>query len=528
GQGSQGPGGQGPQGPGSPPYQRQPPGHRGVKALIIALVLAVAVGGGAFAFYKTDPLSLFTGGPQAAEALPGEAVFYLGVDLDPSAEQKVKAVQFLNHFPAFRDNVDVKDAKSDVREAVFAKALESSACTGVTFANDVKPWLGNKFGLAGIKSQDGTAAPDFAFVMEVSSSGEAQDALDKLASCGGSDSDYGIAFDGDYALIAETQELADGFVADAEERSLADSDEFSSDMDSLGDLGVATMWVNIKSAAELLAPSMVADDDLKLLSSSYERAAATFRFDSDSVEVAASVFGDTEDIDHGDNKIVNLPESTVFAVSEAGGRQRIDETWDKVIDAARDGGVDVESQLAEFESQTGLNLPDDLATVLGDNILFAVDQEGLTAEALQSGDPSQVNAGVRFTSDPGDLNAIYAKVLALVQDETGQEDIPVVKLETDDGIVLATNDEYAESLSSDDGALGGTDEFQSVTDDAQSKEFVLFFNFDAIEDQVVEAMQTEGDAQEVIDNITPLQAFGTTTEVDGDYTVTTFRLSVND
>ena len=39
---------------------------------------------------------------QAAEAIPADAVFYVGIDLDPSAEQKINALRFLNHFPAFK------------------------------------------------------------------------------------------------------------------------------------------------------------------------------------------------------------------------------------------------------------------------------------------------------------------------------------------------------------------------------------------------------------------------------------------
>lgn len=533
GPGQYGPGGPGQYGPGGygqgePSYQPAPARHRGAKALVIGLVVALVLGGGAFAVYKLDPFSAFsTTGPAAAEAVPADALFYVGVDLDPSAEQKVRAVQFLNHFPAFRDNVDVTDPESDIRRSLFDVALASSGCD-LSFDDDIKPWLGYKFAVAGMPSTgaEGSSSPDVVFALEVSDEDGATDGLKKIASCSSTGSEFGLSFSGGYALLAETQSLADDYADDVAKGSLADDGDFKSDLDSLGNLGFATMWVDIKGAVELFAPPSLASGDLGFLLDSYQRAAATFRFESNSAEVVASVFGKTADIDHGDNKIVDLPESTAFAVSESGGKARLDGTWQAMVDAAQKNGVDVDSQIAAFEAQTGLSLPDDLATMLGDNIMFAVDAEGLSADALQTPDPSQINAGVRFTNDPADLNAVYDKVLAFVQGQTGRQ-LPVSKTDLDDGLVVATNDAYAKTLS-EDGTLGDSEAFQSVTDDAAGKEFVLFFDFDSIEPQIVEAMRNDQEPAEAIDNVTPLQAFGITSEVDGDYSVTQLRMSVND
>jgi len=494
-------------------------------------VVAVLLGGGAFAVYKLDPFGTFASGtPAAAEAVPSEALYYVGVDLDPSAEQKVRAVQFLNHFPAFKENVDIADAESDIRKSLFDASLENSDCD-LSFDTDVKPWLGYKFAAAAMPSdaKEGMAsmAPNVVFAIEVSDETGAKAGIDKLASCSGADSDFGMAFTGDYALLAQTQSLADRYAGDVENGSLADDPGFKSDLDSLGALGFATMWVDIKSAAELFVPaSMASSGDLDFLLNSYQRAAATFRFESDSVEVVASVFGDTVEIDHEGNKIVDLPESTAFAMSESGGETRLDETWQTVVDAAKDQGIDVDTQIAQFEAETGLSLPDDIATLLGANIMFAVDAEGLSAAALDSEDPSQINAGVRFTNDPAELNAVYDKVLSFVQAAADRE-FPVSKKDLDDGLVVATNDDYANKLA-EDGGLGDSDAFNSVIDEAESKEFVLFFNFDSIEEQIVQALEDDGTSAEVIENVTPIQAFGITADVDGDYFTSRFRLSVND
>jgi len=171
-------------------------------------VVAVLLGGGAFAVYKFDPFNAFSTGPAAAEAVPSDALFYIGVDLDPSAEQKVRAVQFLNHFPAFKENVDVADAESDIRKSLFDTALASSDCE-LSFDDDVKPWLGYKFALAGMPGDDAESpsAPNVLLAIEVTDENGAKEGLDKLDSCGGGDSDFGLAFSGDYAILPRPSPL---------------------------------------------------------------------------------------------------------------------------------------------------------------------------------------------------------------------------------------------------------------------------------------------------------------------------------
>jgi hypothetical protein len=196
------------------------------------------------------------------------------------------------------------------------------------------------------------------------------------------------------------------------------------------------------------------------------------------------------------------------------------------MQAAGESGADIESQIQEFEDQTGLAVPEDIETVLGDNVLFAVDEAGLTSEALSAGDPSLLNLGVRFTGDKDAINGIYEKVQSLIEQESGG-DIPFVKQDTDDGIVIATNDDYAGKLGSD-GNLGDSDALTSVVDDAASKEFVLFFNFDQVEEQVLQAAADDGAPTEILDNLRPLQAVAITSDTDGHYTNSSFVLSVND
>ena len=100
--------------------------------------------------------------------------------------------------------------------------------------------------------------------------------------------------------------------------------------------------------------------------------------------------------------------------------------------------------------------------MLGDNVMFAVDQSGLTAEALSAGDPSLLNLGARFTGDKDAINDIYNKVESLIEQEAGGN-IPFVKKDTDDGIVLASNDAYAGKLSEDGKTVTWTNSMRSTS-----------------------------------------------------------------
>lgn len=531
----------GPRPPMPPGAMEEPPGpgrsHAG-KIVAIGAALALVVGGGAFAFVQADPLNLFTPGPQAAEAIPDTALGYFGVDLDPSATQKVEALRFLRHFPDFEDISGIKDEQSDVREAIFDEAIQGSDCD-LTFDDDIDPWLGYKFGFAVMPSSDGGTEPEVLVAAEIKDEDEAVDGLDALTKCDAAAPEGpGYAFSGDYVLLAETQELADGYADAVGDRALADDGDFKADMDELGDVGVATAWADVEGIVNEFPDEAGADElpvtgvpDLDMITSTYQRVAATFRFESDHVELVTKVFGDTSEVDHGDNEVTGLPDSTVFAISEAGGGSRLAAAWDDLKQAMESGGTDVDQELSQFEEETGLSIPADIETLLGDNLMVSLDAEGLTSDVLNeigsSGDLSALNLGIRFKGDDAKLDDLYDRITDLVQGAfPGQ--LPFEKVDYDDGFVLATNSDYGAELADLDGGLGDSDTFQSVVDDAAGQELVVYFDWDQVEDQVVEGMREAGSSESDIENAKVLRAFGLTSQTEGDYTTYTFQMSVND
>ncbi|MDX6308226.1 MAG: hypothetical protein QOI06_1272 [Nocardioidaceae bacterium] len=513
-----------------PPYRPRRVSHRGLKILALSVVLTVMLGGGAFAFYEANPFQIFRAGPQAAEALPGNAVLYAGIDLNPTAAQKIDALRFLGHFPAFRDTSGITNPNTDIREILVEKALGSAHCSGLSYTHDVQPWLGERFGLAVMPHVAHQTEP-FAYALQVGDENAARQGVHALEACqgtgsGGSAGLAGMAFANGYLLLAHTQAQADAYAKSAANHSLADNAEFKADTGSLGDPGVITTWVDVGGAVAAIAGASVPAAELHAVTSATTRIAATFRFASDHVEVATSIYGDTQPLAIGDNPIVNLPSSTVFALSESGGDQRIADIWKHSLAKARSQSPGIDQQISLFEAQTGFRLPGDIETLFGQNILLALDNKGLNATALGSGDPSQLNYGIRITNDPAKLDALYNRLVHAINVNFGA-DLPLSKRDFPNGIAVATNGAYANKLGALDGNLGETDAFKSVVNDGADQEFVLFFNFDAVKAQIIQSMSRGGAPQQAIDNVQPLKAFGVAAHVDGHYQHVTLRLSVD-
>jgi hypothetical protein len=408
---------------------------------------------------------------------------------------------------------------------IVDKLLQESQCTGISYSSDIEPWPGQRFGIALMPPRAGDRQP-VVVALQVSDEDAARKAVATLDRCNTSGTPTGVAFDNGFMLVARTQAQATDYARAADAHSLSDNAAFHADMDSLGDLGVMTAWMDVRAVVRADGGELVPGSETSALTGAFQRVAATFRFAGDHVEVASSIYGDTTDIDHADNPIVHLPGSTVFALSESGGDQRIAHSWRHTIGQARSQDPGIDQQLAQIQAQTGLRLPADLETLLGHNLLLAMDSRGLTAANMANTDPSLLNIGLRLTNDPAKLNALYAKVLSLMGPAAGGQ-LPVVERSFSDGIAVATNPSYAATLGHLDGDLGNSDAFRSVVDDGADQEFVLFFDFDSVKAQLIRAMRNDGASQEAIDNVEPLKAFGISADTTGRYEHVTIRLSVD-
>jgi hypothetical protein len=217
--------------------------------------------------------------------------------------------------------------------------------------------------------------------------------------------------------------------------------------------------------------------------------------------------------------VASLPDDTLaafgFALQEGWGQAMID--YAKSVLSSSDG-TDIDEQIAQLEDETGLSIPEDLETLLGEGVTVSVGS-GIDPDAIANGGPGEVPAGIRIKGDADEIQAVLDKLAA----QAGPEVAEFMQVTEGDGYaVLALQDDYRTELEGG-GDLGGSEDFSKVleSDDAQS---VLYVNFDADDDWLVRVTK---DMPEVSENLEPLSAFGISGWVDGDVVHGLFKLTTD-
>ncbi|NUR92132.1 MAG: DUF3352 domain-containing protein [Nonomuraea sp.] len=449
----------------------------GRKSWLIAIIAAVAVlvlGGGAYVVVG----AIGGGGTQPQDVLPANAFAYVRLDLDPAANQKLALFQLGRKFSETKDFFKGEDP----RQALFDAAKSDSDDIGkLDFARDVDPWLGSRIGLAVLpgKSID---EPNFAVAVQVKDEEQAKAGIKKLM---GSEK-YGIAFRDDYALLTTTQAQADQYAQ--AEGSLADNSDFSDDLSALGEQGVLSFWANIGQAAELGKSTMSADELKMFEQYKKSRFVGALRFDSAYVELAGVLRG-AEGLVDGDlepAKLETLPASTAGALSVSGLDQMITKQWAKIEETAKStpAGAQFQQFIDQAKTQYGLQLPDDLAALVGKNLTVAVDSEGLDGDTPK--------AGVRIVTDPAKAQAVVDKVTKAFT-SGGQPAPQIAKVPGDGSLTVATTDEYAKKLA-EAGTLGDSETFKTAIPDAGAATCGLFDDLDQVEKYYLQTMQGEDKA----------------------------------
>ena len=299
-----------------------------------AVVGLALVGGGVWA-----AMSFFATGTQPSEALPASTVGYASIDLDPSGSQKIEAFQMIKKFPSIDKELGGFDADDDILE----KAFEDADCEGLSYADDIKPWLGYRFAVAAVDLGEDTPAP--VGVIQVSDAGAAEEGLAKLQECSGEGDELGgWVVEGDWAIVAETEDIAQQVVDAAGEATLADDETYQQWMDEVGDPGVMSMYA-APEAGKFLAgladqfgngmvpglpggvPPMEGDqsstelpEEMTKALEEFQGMAATLRFSDGALEFEAVAAAGNEDqtqmfaTDRGDDVVSTLPEDTAVAI----------------------------------------------------------------------------------------------------------------------------------------------------------------------------------------------------------------------
>ncbi|TCO51880.1 uncharacterized protein DUF3352 [Kribbella antiqua] len=454
-------GGQPPQGPGFGQQWQEPGKKKRGKLIpiIAALVVAlVAAGGGIFAYGKLN------GGKQPAAVLPGNAVAYARVDLNPSAGQKVAAIRFLMKFPSVKENLSLTGENDDLRQKLFEsiKKYAGDDLADVDYDKDIKPWLGERAGVAALPAANGDDEPKAIIAIQVKNEDKASAGIDKLFAK--EEKKPGKAFSNGYVLLSDTQATVDSAVAAAKDNSLEQNEKFSADMKKLGEQGFVSVWADMKGVAAI--SGKVGSDELAGISDA--SMAAALRFDSSYVELKGIAHGDqsvkVNSADAGDI-IGKLPETTAAALAVSGGESLVDTMW-KQLEKSSNGNV---KQLTEeIEQETGLSLPDDLKTLLGKNLAVAIDKDADNGPQIAA----------RLETDPAKAEPVVEKLVTLLREKAGN--IPVRQAKDDDTLVVATTEEYAEKVLKG-GSLADSDTFKQTLPDIKGAVTIGYFDFAAAE-----------------------------------------------
>ena len=189
---------------------------------------------------------------------------------------------------------------------------------------------------------------------------------------------FGLSFRDDYALVTSNQTLADKYAADT--TSLADNADFNDDVNAIGEQGVLSYWAHLGKVGELAVTDKSSEEAKALEQVKNARFAGALRFDGAYAELAGVVRG-AEGMVEGDlepAKLSALPASTAGALSYSGLDQIITKKWGEIEQsiAATPAGAQFKQFVDQAKQTYGLQLPDDLATVLGKNLTLAVDSPG--------------------------------------------------------------------------------------------------------------------------------------------------------
>ncbi|MFD6094448.1 DUF3352 domain-containing protein [Oerskovia sp. NPDC060338] len=183
-------------------------------------------------------------------------------------------------------------------------------------------------------------------------------------------------------------------------------------------------------------------------------------------------------------------------------------------------GLGFQETVDELEKSFDIRLPEDLKTLLGEQIVVALDSAGLDDVSSVTG-PGDVSFGARTIGDKAALEDLLGRIDAILVDAGADK---LSSATTEDGLVIASNDDYAAQLAAD-GKLGSKPAFTTVVPDARSAGSAVFVDIDAIEKIARANIDALGGDDSWIAYVEPLQAFGVSTRVDGGHALSSVRLN---
>ncbi len=449
------------------------------------LVIAAAVGSiGVAGAGVVAAMYLSGGGAQPEDVLPKGAIAFVKLDLDPAASQKLNIYSLSKRFPDAAKELSSADAlRDDALRLAF-----SDTVAGLDYDRDVKPWLGDRIGVAALPS--GGDEPDVVVALAYTDRDRAEQALTKIKAESTDSLDY--VFVDDYVLLSDDAAVVRR-AAEAKEH-LADDKAFKDGVAALDGDQVALAWTDVSRVWDALPDEMRTQASASPGSTGLNptgQVVIGVQVEKNAVEIT----GKTVDVKTGiasqdalrpttgTGLAADLPDEAIAALSFGGLGEALVTTYDDVVSSLKDLAPDIDAQAKEF----GLDLPKDLETLLGTETAVAV-----------WGDDQEPQVLVRTRSDsPGDALAVLKKAFAASGgSESGEEFDDYVK-KVDRGIAAGTP---AALAAAEAGGLGDREQFRRAVPDSDSAGLVMWVSLQ-------QAFQV-GDVHDP--NLEPLEAIGVT------------------
>ncbi len=431
-------------GAGEPVARRR---RRGAVTLVAAAIAAAVAGGAglAWAAFNGDTAD------QAARHVPAGVVGLVQVDLDPSGQQKVEALRFLSKLPD-------GDRSGDLREILYSRLKDSTP--GLPAWSEVSPWLGDRAGVAVLAEQK---AP--VWVLQVTDEAKARATLERSAKPGS------VRVAEGWATFSDSREHLEAVTAALAKGTLADDESYRRDVEALGDPGVITGWADV---ARLTTVAQQQALGTGLLGAPFggadqaKRVALVGRFTGGDAEVVIRASGAAGPAattkGEAGAAVAALPADTVAAFGLSGGGDLVRKQW-KALAERVGGGFD--DALAQGSRQSGMRLPDDIATLLGQRFALALGPAGASGEPV---------VGLRATAEGPAVAGALERLLRF----TDRSGLPLVQQDTADGYVLATTREQAKAMGVT-GSLGASRDFTDAVPDATGAQQIAYVDLKRLE-----------------------------------------------
>jgi hypothetical protein len=512
---------------------------RGIVAVVASVVAVVLVAGGGYAAWQF----FSSGGPRPAEVLPDTTFALVTVDLNPSGGQKVEAIKTLRKFPSWKKRTGITP-DSDVMKAIFDEALKDGPCKALDYEKDIKPWIGHRAGLGGVVL-GGKPAPVLA--LQISDVDKAKTGFAALAKCADpSDKEFGFTTTDDYVIASDSTAHAQAIVAAGTKAPLAENADFQKWTDEVGGPGIVNAYLSRTSPKILstldsgkgglggltdglvdpgglgglaggasaggvaFTPGSADKDEIANAFKDFKGAAAGLRFADGGIELAFAGGGaKAYDGKSVGRHVSALPKDTAAVLALA--------VPEKALDGLKSGGSSQEglrSLTQMFTEGTGLELPDDLVTLLGSSVSVSLGGDAPAKLSDLSG-PGDLPIGLLVHGDDAAIKAVVAKVEA----KTGASlsDLPATLSSKDGEVALSTQSGYAQDLLGD-GSLGDAENFKDVVTHASESQGIFYLSLDngwtdALRDA---ADGQDKDADEAAQNLAALRAVGFSAWSQGD------------